>query len=226
MIRAPILAAALCACAFSALAAQGVVVDQGQFSVQLRGRAMGTEDFVIRRAGRGREDAIFANGTVSLRDQEVRPLLRATPPAGEASSYQVTVTGRQAIDIRLARDGRRYVATLRSSVGAEDREFQARAETRVVELGVAHHYHFLRTSRTGRPIPVLEPRSRRLLTLTAGQATDEELRLGPNVVSARRVEFTSDGDDHRIVWYDRQGRVLRVEVPASGYVAERTDLVG
>jgi len=226
MIRSPLLAITLSACAFTALAGQGVVVDQGQFSVQLRGRPMGTEVFVIRRAGRGRVDAIFANGTVSMREYEVRPLLRADPPAGEASSYQVSVTGQQAIDIRLAKDGRRYVATVRSAAGSEDREFQARPETRVVELGVAHHYYFLRSGRPGRPIPVLEPRSRRLITLTPSEPTEVELQLGPNLVDARRVEFASDEEDDRIVWFDRQGRVLRVEVPSAGYVAERTDLVG
>ena len=187
---------------------------------------MGLEEFVIRRAGRGRVDAIFANGTVSMRDQEVSPLLRADPTTGGASSYQVSVTGAQAIDIRLARDVHRYVATVRSAAGSEDREFQARPETRVVELGVAHHYHFLRAGRPGRPIPVLEPRSRRLITLTPGEPTEVELQLGPNLVNARRVEFASSEEDDRIVWFDRQGRVLRVEIPSTGYVAERTDLVG
>ena len=29
-------------------------------------------------------------------------------------------------------------------------------------------------------------------------------------------------DDVRLVWFDDQGRVLRVEIPAQGFVAERT----
>lgn len=210
--------------------AQGVVVDQGQFSIRIGGRNVGTEDFVIRRAGLGRDDAIFANGVVSIRDaggaQEIRPLLRAAPPDGIAESYQVTVTGTDAMEIRLARSGRRYVATIRSSVGDEDREFQARIDTRVLETGVAHHYYFLRDAREAVATHTLEPRGRRQAELTAGPRRDEELRLGPNTVTARRVEFTSSGGDARIVWFDRQGRVLRVEIPSLGYVAERTDVVG
>ena len=163
--------------------------------------------------------------------QEVRPLLQATPLEGAAASYEVVVTGQDAMEVRLARvlNARSryvYVATIRSDIGSEDREFQARENTRVIELGVAHHYYFLRDVREGRETPVLEPRSRRQIKLTAGSRTEEELVLGPNHISARRVEYTSDSGDDRVVWYDRQGRVLRVEVPSLSYVAERTDLVG
>lgn len=210
--------------------AQGVVVDAGQFSIAIGGRAVGVEDFTIRATGLGREDAVFANGVVSTDGaggpQEVRPLLRAAPPEGSAVSYQVGVRGREAMELRLARGDRRYVATIQSEVGDEDREFQAREGTRVIERGVAHHYYFLRDLREGEAVNVLEPRTRRQLTLTAGPRSDEELRMGPNVVSSQRIEFVSDQNDSRIVWFDRQGRVLRVEIPSLGWVAERTDLVG
>ena len=210
-------------------AAQGTVVDRGQFVITVDGRIAGSEDFVIRRAGLGRGDAIFVNGVVLLdvggREQEVRSLLRASPPEGAAASYQVTVTGPGAMELRLARAGRRYIATISSEIGEERREFQAQPETRVLEQGVAHHYYFLRDLRDGRSAHVLEPRSRRQVSLVAGPRVDEEIQVGRNVVQARRVEFTS-GSDRRIVWYDRQGRVLRVEIPAIGYMAERTDLVG
>lgn len=210
--------------------AQGVVVDQGQFAIRVDGQAVGTEDFVIRRASLGLNAAFFANGVVRLTTpdatSEVRPLLRADPPDGQAESYQVQVTGDGAMELRLAKSGRRYVATIRSAIGAEDREFQARPDTRVLDLDVAHHHYFLRDLRVDRTAPVLEPRSRGQYTLTATGRVDVELRMGPNVVQARRVEFVADGDADRTVWYDRQGRVLRVEIPSLSYVAERTDLVG
>jgi len=213
-----------------AVLAQGIVVDGGQFAVTLDGRPVGTEDFVIRRAGLGRDDAMFANGVVSLTIEgilhEVRPLLRATPPDGVVESYQVDVTGPDAMALRLTRAGRRYVATISSHVGDEDREFQARGDTRVIELSVAHHYYFLRQVAEGRQVHLLEPRSRRQIVLTAGKSVAEDVRLGPNIVSARRVDFTSDQEDDRTVWFDGQGRVLRVEIPSLGYLAQRTDLVG
>ncbi len=208
---------------------QGIVVDQGEFRVTIAGRAAGSEDFVIRRAALGRDNTVFANGAVTLTvdgaQQEIRPLLRALPLDGTAESYQVRVTGPGAMELRMNRSGRRYVARASSEVGDEDREFAARAETRVLEQDVAHHYYFVRDVREGRIANAIEPRSRRQITLTAGPWVDEQIPIGRNVVTARRVEF-ADGEDRRIVWYDRQGRVVRVEIPATGYVAERTDLVG
>ncbi len=208
--------------------AQGVSVDQGQFAVSIRGTGIGREDFTIRRAGLGREDAIFANATVTLtRDgttQEIRPLLRATPPNGIAIEYQVDVVGADALDLGLRRTGRRYVATIHSAAGEEQREFPAQPETRVLEADVAHLHYFLRDAREGSVTPVLVPRTRSRLDLTAGPPTEEDLHVGAHVVAARRVEFT-DGDDRRLVWFDRLGRVLRVEIPATGYVAERTDVL-
>ena len=208
---------------------QGVIVDQGTFSVRMAGEEAGTEEFVIRRAGLGSGDALFASGSVTMTSpaqQVIRPLLRVRPLTGAADEYQVQVTGRDAAEIRLGLTGRRYVASIRSDMGAEDREFQARPDTRVIESGVAHHYYFVRDDREGREIYVLEPRSRRQLTLVAGATVQEELQLGPNVVSARRTTFSAEGNEDRIVWFDRQGRVLKVEIPNLGYVAERTDLVG
>jgi len=210
-------------------AAQGVVVDQGQFGITVAGERVGTEDFTIRRAGFGRDDAIFANGVVSLSIagalQEIRPLLRAVPPDGVVAGYQVEVEGPEALELQLTRAGRRYVAVIRSVEGEEDREFQARPDTRILDLDVAHHYYFLQDIREGGTAHALEPRTRRQANLTVGAWVDEELQLGRTSVAARRVEFSS-GSAVRIVWFDRLGRVLRVEVPERDYVAERLDLVG
>ena len=72
---------------------------------------------------------------------------------------------------------------------------------------------------------MIEPLSRTDREFLVSTQQDEEIRLGRNRVLARRVIFTSaDGD--RIVWFDRQGRVLRVEIPIIGYLAEREDLFG
>ena len=211
-----------------AAATQGVVVDQGQFEVTLDGRSAGTEEFTIRRAGLGGDAAIFANGTVALTrsggTQQIVPLLRALPPDGTASQYQVEVTGVDALDLRLRLAQRHYVAVIRSEVGEEQREFPAHPDTRVLELDVAHHYYFLRDVREGSVTSVLEPRLRRHMSLRAGAPDDEELRLGQTVVTARRVELSSS-EDRRIVWFDRIGRVLRVEIPERRYIAERVDLL-
>jgi hypothetical protein len=208
--------------------AQGVVVDEGRFAVSLDGASAGTEDFTIRRAGLGRDDAFFANATVTLtrggRTQLMRPLLRAAPPDGTAGEYQIEVTGVDALDLRLRRAGRRFTAVIRSETGEEQREFAADAATRVLEADVAHHYYFLREAPEGSVTPVLVPRLRGAVELVADSESEVELRSGQSVVPARRVDFTS-GEERHAGWFDRLGRVLRVEVPARGYVAERVDLL-
>ena len=207
---------------------QGLVVDQGRFVVSIRGDSIGVEDFTIRRAGLGREDAIFANASVALsRDgarQEIRPLLRATPPDGIAIEYQVEVTGIDAMELGLRRTGRRFVATIQSELGEEQREFAARPETRVLEIDVAHHYYFLRDTSEGTVTPVLVPRTREHVEVVTGASSEEDIRIGTTITAARRVEFSTPSDS-RIVWFDRLGRVLRVEVPANGYAAERSGVL-
>jgi hypothetical protein len=137
----------------------------------------------------------------------------------------VDVEGPDALSLRLGLTGRRYVARIVDALVEEIREFPAAADTRILEVDVAHLYYFLKDLREGAVSPVLAPRERTRLNLTAGAWSEEEIPVGPNLVRARRVEFAA-GDDRRIVWFDRLGRVLRVSIPAKAYLAERTDLVG
>ncbi len=147
-------------------------------------------------------------------------------PDGAAASYQLKVSGAQTAELSLALAGRRYVSRIRTDAGEEEREFLARPETRILEEDVAHQYYFLRNVREGvacprdrAPHPPPAP-TRRVRLDGRGGARRRGAR-----VQARRVSF-SGGDAERVVWYDRQGRVLRVEIPSRGYVAERQDLVG
>ncbi len=209
--------------------AQSVLVDEGTFTVRLSGRDAGTEEFAIRRAGMGSDATVIANAVVRMTKDgaqlELRPLLETVLPDGAATSYQLKVSGSDTAELSLVLAGRRYVSRIRTEEGEEEREFLARPETRILEEGVAHQYYFLRNVHEGARVPVIEPRTRRQLQLVASASTDVELRIGATSVQAHRVTF-SGGDADRVVWYDRQGRVLRLEIPARGYVAERQDLVG
>lgn len=211
------------------LGAQSVVIDEGSFAISMAGRQIGSETFTIRRTGLGSDGTVIAHAvvTVDLDDgaRELRPMLETLPPGGTASRYQVKVSGAESTELRLTLAGARYVSVMRSEMGEEEREFRAEPETRILESFVAHHYYFLRDVRPGQTVPVIEPRSRRRTTLVASEAVEEEIHLGRNRVQARRVTFSRE-DERRIVWFDRQGRVLRVEIPGDGYVAEREDLVG
>ncbi len=210
-------------------APQSVMVDEGTFAVTINGKKAGTETFSIQQAGAGEQGTVIAHAVVSLNLPggaiEVRPLLEASSLEGTVSKYQVKVSGALPMELRLTLSGNRYVSVMRSRAGEEEREFLARPATRILEEDVAHQYYFLRNLGQGDHSYVIVPRERRQLDLVASAPVDVTLHLNQTTVPARKVTFSS-GDDHRTVWFDRQGRVLRVEVPSRGYVAERQDLVG
>lgn len=210
-------------------AAQSVVVDEGTFTVSLGGSRAGTEQFTIRRAGVGDEAIVIANAVIRLDrgagPMELRPLLEVTPLDDASVNYQLKVSGSESSELSVRLAGRRYVARIRTDAGEEEREFLARPGTRIVEEAVAHQYYFLRGVREGAATPVIEPRTRRQVQLTAAAPVEEEIQVGTVRVQARKLTLSA-GDDVRHVWFDAQGRVLRVEIPAQGYVAERQDLVG
>lgn len=215
-----------------ALRAQSVVVDEGTFAITLDGKPAGTETFQIRRSGMGPEAIAIAQGHVQLNEPggtlDLTPILEDSLADGAAVGYHLKESGGETLEVSLRRAGRRYVSLIRSKAGEEQREFMARPGTRILEEDVAHQYYFLHDVAAGAHVPVIDPRTRKAFELTASAWTDEQLRLGANVVQARRVTFTTGttGKDARTVWYDRQGRVLKVAIPSRGYVAERTDLVG
>ncbi len=209
--------------------AQSVVLDEGTFAVSLGGAQAGTEQFAIRRAGVGDDAIVIANAVVHLDrgagPMELRPLLEVTPLDDASVNYQLKVSGSETAELSVRVAGRRYVARIRTDTGEEEREFLARAGTRIVEEGIAHQYYFLRGVREGSTTPVIEPLTRRQLQFLAAPSTEEEVQLGSRRVRARKLTLSA-GEDVRLVWFDAQGRVLRVEIPAQGYIAERQDLVG
>ncbi len=211
----------------SVLAAQSVVVDEGTFAVTLDGAPAGTERFTIRRAGVGGDAIVIANAVIELDrgagPMELRPLLEATPVDDASSSYQLKVSGAETSELSVRLAGRRYVSRIHTEEGEEEREFLARPGTRIVEEGVAHQYYFLRGVREGSSAPVIEPRTRSQFQLAASAPTEERVTVGSAYVTARKVTFSS-GEDVRHVWFDEQGRVVRVEIPGRGYVAQRRDL--
>ena len=211
------------------LSAQSVVVDQGTFGLSIHGERIGSEDFIIRRAGLGNQAAFISRGvvvrTLDGASEEFTTLLRVTATEGTAAGYEFKSSRPVPVEIMLNASGPRYFSRFISGEGQEEREFRAEPGTRIVEQQVAHHLYFLGNVLKDSTVHVIEPLSRTDREFLVSTQQDEEIRLGRNRVLARRVIFTSaDGD--RIVWFDRQGRVLRVEIPIIGYLAEREDLVG
>ena len=184
---------------------------------------------MYKRQGLDNEAAFISRGVVvralNGTSEEFTTLLRVTANEGTAAGYEFKSSGPAPIEIMLNISGPRYFSRFISGEGQEEREFLAERGTRIVEHQVAHHLYFLGNVPNDSIVHVIEPLSRTDRQFLVSAEQDEEIRLGRNRVLARRVMFTSaDGD--RIVWFDRQGRVLRVEIPGIGYLAVREDLVG
>jgi hypothetical protein len=98
-----------------------------------------------------------------------------------------------------------------------------------MEDGVAHHFYFLGrlyadgTVRAGQVLPVIHPRGNDQALVELATATPASLTIDGQAIEATRLSLAMGGVERR-VWVDRAGKVLRVEVPSTGFVAERLRL--
>jgi hypothetical protein len=204
--------------------AQTVVLDEGSFEIFLGGRSVGTETFTIRREGSGADAVILANATIST-DGDHRSVMRPVVKTGLDRSpvqYTNTIEGADVSAVSVDHMGRHYRVRVSSAAGEREREVPARPGTVLLEEGVAHHYWFLSVlaEREGTSIVAVTPRSGEQARLRVVSVTPDAVVIGGQRVEARKVALT-EGADSRSAWFDDQGRVLRVEIPATGYRAVR-----
>ncbi len=208
--------------------AQNVTLDEGTFAVSLTGGGAGTETFTVRRAGSGNDARVIAQAhlqwSLPSGARDVVPLLEARGRALGVYAYQVEVSGDEREEIYLRAEGRRFVANVRSDAGEQQREYRFRPGSVILEEAVAHQYFLLAPALAAgaESLWVLTPRAGDVRRFELSVEGDASVRVGSQPMSATHVTLTS-GEDVREVWLDEQGRVLRVEVPALGFVANRQD---
>jgi len=208
------------------LAAQAGAADEGTFRVTVDGRQVGTEEFTIRQTGSGAAIELAANGTVRLNlptgTLELDSRLRASGLRADPMAYEVTVGGDSPRRIIGSIGGGRFSARIVSPTGEQLREYVASSGAIVLDDGIAHHYYFLaRRIRNGR-IPVIIPRENRQVMATVTDHGEESVTVDGTTVRLFRLTVQPDGGNERRVWVDSLNRVIRVEIPATNYVAVRT----
>jgi hypothetical protein len=89
--------------------------------------------------------------------------------------------------------------------------------------GVAHHYYFLarRLEAGAARVPVIIPRQNRQVIAQVTLVGTERVSIAGEAIDARKVSVVPTGTPERFVWIDAQGRVLRVEIPSTGFLATR-----
>jgi len=209
---------------------QNVPLDEGAFRLYVHGQRAGREEFSIRRVGAGDQERIILRGTVSLELPSGRinlaPAAEAASGNLEVSAYQIKVSGTETTDIFVSLSGRRYLARIVSSRGEELREFRAGPGSLLLDDDVAHHHHLLTPfleSASPVSLTVLTPRAQSQVRVTLALVGREEVRVGQDLRQARRFRLDG-GEGPRDIWFDHQGRILRIEIPSRGYVAERESL--
>lgn len=203
--------------------AQTAVIDEGSFRLSINGTPVGTETFAIRRTGTGDAATLVAQGRIVLDSgEQTRALLQVEGPGLRPSAYQIEVTGPETQSIRGQAAGNRFRATIVSTAGETMREYLASEGAVVLDDGVAHQHYFLaEIADGGGSVPIIIPRQSRQVSASVTHAGSDDVRVGGTTVPARRLEIEPAGMPLRIVWIDREGRVLRLEIPDDGFVAER-----
>ena len=204
--------------------AQNVVVDEGTFRIFAHGRDVGTETFTIRLVSQGADTHVIANGVIELDlpggHQQVKLLLRSDSDL-RLSAYQVQVSGSDATEVAVTLSGRRFLTRTRTPSGELEQEFRAIPGTVVLDNGVAHQYWFLSRLTEGTEVTALIPRVGAQYRIQVREALVGSVQVAGAEVQARHVTFTIEDRVHA-VWYDANGRVLKVVVADTGFSAERT----
>jgi hypothetical protein len=211
--------------------AQNVSVDENTFRIYRNGEAIGKEDFSIRRIGRGVEQRLILRGTVDLTTPQgpvtLAPAMDVQGNTLTVSDYQIKVSGAETTDIFVSVSGNRFLARTLSASGEQLREFRAGAGSVLLDEGVVHHHYLLAPYLEGEQtvsVTVLTPRASTQQRMTLSFVGPEEIRIGGSLVPDARHFHLEGGDDSRDIWFDEQGRILRLEIPSQGYLAERESL--
>ena len=219
-VHAVLPALALAVICLARSASAQTVIDQGTFRLSVAGRDVGRDSFNILRSGSGDDARILAQGWVDLEQRRINSIVETTAGYG-LTRYQATVSGAGIADtIKVQVSGRRLELTVRSPAGERMREARAPAGAVLLEENVVHQYYFVGVlAREGASIPVIAPGGD-TGGLEVQALTRETVTIGGQQVEATRLGLSANGVERRL-WIDAQGRVLRLEIPSTGFLAER-----
>ena len=224
-MRIALLPLALLALSARTSSGQVTVVDEGSFTVTREGDRVGREDFSIRHVTtvpgayetltRGVVVAGARRITVDLSaDSLGRPVRfqsRSTDDGRAGESYRAEITGR------------RYSARALREVGESARELMLPPGALIVEDGVLHPLQFVVARGPGRVMAVVPSRGV-VVGLTVEDGGADRVSIALTSLEARRFVVREEpGGVVREVWVDREGRVLKVAIPALRLVAVRDE---
>jgi hypothetical protein len=225
IVRTLLLSTLASASLLAAPAAAQAGGDQGTFTVFVEDRQVGTEEFTITQSGTG---DVTATGRLRLGlpdgTLELDTRLRARGVGADPVEYQATVGGSAPSRTIGTVGGGKFSAKIVTPTGEQLREYVASSGAVVLDQGVAHHYSFLAQRTHSGRVPVIVPRENRQVIATVSNRGEESVRVGSTQVTLFHLVVQPQGGDEHHVWVDALNRVIRVEVPARAWRAERTQI--
>ncbi len=205
--------------------AQDHALDSGIFQIQRGATVIGREEFAIRR---GRRVGAAFGFTVSARAAypPARPTLRITSliefgPDSQPATGQIELADGEAKRLLVAVEPRRV--TVRTITPSEEsaRQYPATGRTLIVDEALVSSFAFLPRGGVG-PIAVIEPQALRRQVVELVDRGLDQTAVGRRTETLRHFTLGS-GDEARHLWYDEQGRLQKLVVPATEVTAFRTD---
>jgi hypothetical protein len=210
----------------AAPSATAQVADSGSFRVWIENREVGTEEFVIVQSGTGTAAETTATGRVRLRlpdgTLELDPRLTTRGIGSDPVEYQVQIGGSNPGRLLGTIGGGRVSARILTPTGEQLREYVASNGAVVLEDPVAHHYYFLAQRAHQGRVPMIVPRDNRQVMATVVNRGETRVRIGDADLLLYHLVVQPAGGVERHVWVDALNRVIRLDIPARAYRAERT----
>ena len=204
--------------------AQVAVVDQGSFTISVQGSRAGREEFLIRTTpGASQRPTYLATAVVVLGDRRLSPRL-ATDESASPVGYDMEIRGSEGTQSFNSKISRGHMsARIRTPRGESGKEFVVADGAFILDEDVFHQYYFLARAKKEGPVAVVVPKRNAQVTMRVAQQGRERVTIGSGPVEANKMTVSEPGGADRQVWFDDQGRILRVEIPSRGITAVRDE---
>jgi hypothetical protein len=205
----------------SAARAQDRVLDRGTLLVSRAGVAIGREEFTVfegrKSAPRGFTIAVRSFYPPHRADPTLSPVVELGPDSQPTGIQLVDATGRQR-RVVLQIDDRRVTLRTMTPAGESVRQFPGSEHLLIADDSALSLYAIL-PALSG-TVGQIWPREQRRDVIQLSDGGVESVDVRGTVRQLRHLMLGS-GDEARHLWYDANGRLVKVEVPAARLTAVR-----
>jgi hypothetical protein len=206
-------------------------LDEGSFTLLASGERVGREQFSIQRVASPDGVSLEVRSEAAAGDRRAAMRLEADS-AGTPVRYSVEERRGAEVTLRLGgqRVRGRFATLARSLTGEAAREFLLRPGAVVVEEdGVILHALLVRgrtlAQGAGVTLPSLTPiANAQGFVRVVLEADADVVSIAGARLAAQRWRIVTTAGEERLLWTDRDGRPLRLAIPARGLEARRDDI--